>query len=187
MRLNLKKVSALTPYRNHVTMTTTLQTLRMPKGLWADLEATVIQQDRAFLTEVARSLGLPVTEVLRKCLGTGAPHPVAVLIGSPAEDAACCPWWTRSDQGCWKPCSRRRLTPTTACQLHLHAKSGSTTALGSDPRLAALPMLSPVQYNGELYWISKDVTYREDGTIEPTIQFKFIDHRGQRICVVAQA
>ena len=37
-----------------------LVTFRIPRGLWRDLEETVIQQDRQFLSEVARQLGLPV-------------------------------------------------------------------------------------------------------------------------------
>ena len=39
-----------------------IRLLRIPHGLWKDLEDTVIQQDRQFLTEVARNLGLPVKE-----------------------------------------------------------------------------------------------------------------------------
>ncbi len=177
-------------YQCRMTTTLSLQTLRVPKGLWADLEETVIQQDRAFLSEVARSLGLPVAEVLRKVLGTGAPQPIAVLIGSPSEDPACCPWWIKSAAGCWAPCTRQRLNPTSACQIHLHAITGPTLGIRSDPRFVTLPTLSPVRYNGNIYWVSEDAdthVYREDGSIESDIAFKFIEHRGQRICVVVQA
>lgn len=163
---------------------TTLQTLRLPRGLWADLEDTVIQQDRQFLTDVARSLGLPVPEVLRKCLGTGAPQ--AVLIGSPNDEAGSCPWWSRTDDGCWRPCGRLRLSPLSPCQLHTHAAKGPALCLGSDRYLTTLPTLNPILYEGELFWVSGDPdipVYREDGTIEPDREFKFIDHQGQRICV----
>jgi len=152
-------------------------TLRIPRGLWADLEETIIQQDRQFLTEVARSLGLPVQEVLRKILGTGAPQPVAVLSGT--VDTDLCPWWTRSAHGLWRPCCRLRLNPTSACQEHM--RNQHAASLESD--LSALPTLQPVNYDGNIYWINEDTVYREDGTIEPSRKFKFIDHRGQRICV----
>ena len=157
---------------------TTLQTLRIPRGLWTDIEETVIQQDRQFLTEVARSLGLPVPEVLRRCLGTGAPH--AILTGS--ADTEICPWWNLSVDGLWQPCGRLRLTPTSPCQLH---QIPGSAALGSS--LSHLPTLQPVKYNGEIYWIGDDVVYRENGRVESDIQFKFIDHQGQRICIAVRS
>ena len=168
-------------------MTTTLQTFRVPKGLWLDLEETVIQQDRQFLTEVARQLGLPVADVLKKCLGTGAPHSIAVLVGSPTEEFGACPWWTRSEDGLWRPCMRSRLTPVTTCQIHLHATTDSSSCLDSDARIAALPTVKPIRFEQRLYWVSDDPNtyiYREDGTVEPTMRFKYIQHRGQRLCVV---
>ena len=155
---------------------TSLQTLRIPRGLWADLEETIIHQDRQFLTEVARTLGLPVAEVLKKCL---IPEKVACLIGEPTEER--CPWWQRSTDGMWRPCGRLRLTPQEPCQLHQHGTADS--CLASD--LSDLPKLQPVSYEGVIYWISDDpdvYTYREDGTIS-TLEFKFIEHRGSRICV----
>lgn len=167
-------------------MTSTLQTLRVPKGLWADLEETVIQQDRQFLTEVARSLGLPVAEVLKKCLGTGATQTIAVLIGSPTEEFGACPWWTRSEDGLWKPCLRSRLTPTTACQFHLHAATGPSSCLGSDALLDTLPTVKPMRFAQRIYWVSDGpdtCVYREDGMIESELVFKYIQHRGQRIGV----
>jgi len=162
---------------------TTLHTLRMPRGLWADLEESVIQQDRQFLTEVARTLGLSVPDVLKKCLGTGAPQTVC-LIGDPSEDLGCCPWWNRSIDGMWSPCIRRRLTQSSPCQLH--TKASPSSRLSS--HLAALPRLQPVNYKGENYWVSDDHdTYREDGSFEPTLEFRFIEHRGHRICVAKPA
>jgi hypothetical protein len=156
----------------------TPQTLRIPRGLWTDLEETVIQQDRQFLTEVARSLGLSVPEVLRKCLGTGAPQTVQVL----TADCDQCPWWSR-EGNLWRPCPRQRLTPTSACQMH--GTTTETQQLGSSPLLASIPTATPVQYNGEIYWLheSEQIVFNEAGLQEPTLAFKFIDHRGQRICV----
>lgn len=163
--------------------TLTLQSLRVPKGLWTDLETTVIQQDRAFLTEVARDLGLPIAEVLRRCLGTGAPQQIAVLSGSPTEDPGCCPWWTRSDDGCWMPCKRLRLTPTAGCQIH--TKTNEQNRLGSDPHLASLPVLQPFRYEGQLFWFLQGLpVFREDGSREPTHRFTFVNFRGQRMCTI---
>ena len=161
---------------------TTLQTMRIPRGLWADLEETVIHQDRQFLTEVARSLGLPVAEVLKKCL---VPEKVACLVGEPTEER--CPWWYRSADGMWRPCGRLRLTPDGPCQTHQHAKAGPLTCLAPD--LADLPTLHPVSYEGLIYWVSDDpdaYTYREDGTIS-ALEFKYIEHRGSRILVCKSA
>lgn len=161
-------------------------TIRIPKGLWTDLEQAVIQQDRQFLTEVARSLGLPVAEVLRKCLGTGAPQKVAVLAGSPADDPAACPWWSRSEGGLWRPCARQRLSPTMSCEAHLHAKTGPDHCLGSDMTIATVAELQCGIYKDEIYWFSADDSthvYREDGSIEPDLKFKFANFRGRRVCI----
>jgi len=159
---------------------TTPHTLRIPRGLWADLEETVIHQDRQFLTEVARSLGLPVADVLRKCLGTGAPQTVQVLTS--AADCDRCPWWSR-EGGLWRPCQRQRITSTSACQMH--GTSSDTQQLGSSQFLESIPTATPVHYDGEIYWLHEpdQTVFNEAGIKEPTIAFKFIDHRGQRICV----
>jgi len=94
--------------------------------------------------------------------------------------------WQRSAAGMWRPCGRLRLAADQPCQLHQH--SHDSMRLAAD--LADLPTLHPVSYNGEIYWVPDDPeanTYREDGTIEPTLEFKYIEHRGQRILVVQRS
>ena len=153
--------------------------LRMPRGLWADLEDTIIQQDRAFLSEVARALGLPVAEVIKRCLGTGAPQ--AVLVGD--DEAGGCPWWEKTEL-LWRPCSRRRLTATSPCPVHTHSKPSPTLCLGSDDRLAAVEQATAFLWDGDLYWCSpiSGTTVREDGTLVP-FTFKQIEHQGSPIFV----
>ena len=155
-------------------------TLRMPKGLWADFEASIIQSDRQFLTEVARDCGLPVQEVIRRCLGTGERQ--AVLVGD--DDTAPCPWWDRSRDGLWKPCGRRRLTTTTPCQIHTSCVPGRSTCIRSDPRLHGSPVATPLLWNSEIYWIADAITFCEDGSRSP-IQFKTVVFQGSRIYVKA--
>lgn len=150
----------------------TLQTLRLPRGLWANLEETVIQQDRQFVSEVARSLGLPVQEVLRKCLGSGAPQAVPVSL-APAEHQ--CPWWVRSHEGCWRRCARQRISPTIACQQHIHARKNLLLCLDNDPYLSHLSPLQPVRFQDAIYWVGQDThVYREDGSIVSDLSFRRI-------------
>jgi hypothetical protein len=139
----------------------------------ADLETTVIMQDRQFLTEVARHLGLPVNEVLKRCLGTGVPQ--IAVVGS-LTDSEVCPWWDKHGEGLWKPCVRQRLSPTSPCQVHAHTTNGR---LGST---LLLPEAMPYRYEGEIYWVHDNLVFREDGSFA-SITFKFVKHRGQRICV----
>lgn len=144
-----------------------LQTLRLPRGLWADLEATVIQQDRQFLTEVARTLGLPVAEVLRRCLGTGAPQSVPILVGD-AESPGRCPWWQQYGDGLWRRCCRSRLSPTLPCAAHERSVPCPLTRLDSDPVIRALPRLQPARFGDRLLWYDPAnvaPTYNEDGTV----------------------
>lgn len=153
-------------------------TLRIPRGLLADLEETVIQQDRQFLSEVARSLGLSVPEVLRRCLGTGAPVPVPVLWAPPAtanSEPVACPWWECHGEGLWRPCPRLRLSPTMPCAVHERSVPCPLTKLASDPELKAMPTFDPVLHEGALYWVDPTGVhppFREDGTIETAGRIK---------------
>ncbi len=161
----------------------TSQTLRIPKGMWDDLEQSVIQQDRLFLTEVARSLGLPVQEVIRKCLGTSGASTVVPVLWMPPEsdDAECCPWWECHGEGLWRRCPRARLSPTMPCYMHERFTPCPLTRLQSDPYIKALPWRIPWRRDGTLYWIDPDrKTYplHEDGRIESNYLCRVIDHRG---------
>jgi len=159
-------------------------TLRIPRGLWADLEESIIQQDRQFLTEVARSLGLPVAEVLRKVLGTGAPQLVQVLAST--VDADRCPWWDRIGEGLWRPCCRQRMSGSQPCQIHASQSSSSPSSrrLGVDTHITNMPSLTPISYDGIIYWVSDDpdaCVFREDGAIAHDIEFRKVVHRGKTI------
>ena len=158
--------------------------MRIPRGLWKDLEESVIQQDRQFLTDVARSLGLPVADVLRKVLGTGASQLVQVLTS--ADDADQCPWWDRVGEGLWRPCCRQRMSATQPCQIHVRV-GPSNARLGIDSRVTNLPTLNPVLYEGIIYWVSDDpdvCVFREDGVIAHDLEFKKVLFRGKKTYAV---
>jgi len=168
-------------------------TLRIPKGLFADLEETVIQYDRQFLTEVARTLGLPITEVLRRCVGTGASTPIPVRWISPAsvsaddeeEDLPLCPWWTATGS-LWRPCHRQRLSPTLPCIQHECASTSKGYRLASDPFIMGLPKWWPVRFRGQLLWADPEglaPPLHEDGRPELEGRFRFIQHQGRRIAL----
>ena len=173
-------------------MTTHTKTLRIPKGLWADLEETVIQQDRQFLTEVARSLGLPVPEVLRRCLGTGATTPIPVLwipsaSSSNEEDPDTCPWWSSTPNGAlWRPCHRPRMAPALPCCQHEGAASSARHKLATDPFITGLPKRWPVRFRSVIVWADPEgleTAVYEDGRPELEGRFRFIQHRGKRIAL----
>ena len=156
-----------------------LQTFRIPRGLWDDLEATVIQQDRQFLSEVARQLGLPVPEVLRRCLGTsGVSHPTPVLWApSTSTDPEPCPWWECHGDGLWRRCPRIRLSSTLPCQIHERCTPCPLARLNTDPYIRALPTRIPVRWADELYWVDPTGAhppFREDGSVEDRGVFKQI-------------
>jgi hypothetical protein len=172
-------------------------TLRIPKGLWADLEETIIQQDRQFLTEVARSLGLPIPDVIRRCLGTGAATAIPVLwtpFSTTEEDsdeevtspnATPCPWWTATG-ALWRPCPRARLSPTLPCLLHEGLTSSPTCRLGTDPFILALPKRWPVRFRSKLMWVDPlglEPPLHEDGRPDMEGQFRFLTQKGCRIAL----
>jgi hypothetical protein len=160
----------------------TLQMMRVPRYLWSDFEETVIHHDSQFLKEVARSLGLPANEVIRRCLGTGAA--AAILTGDIHTDR--CAWWDRYGGYLWRPCCRVRLTHSTACAVHMHSKPSHIVCLGSDSRITSLPIAHPYRWCGRLYWQTNTdpvATFREDGQREPSVSFIHVMFRGQRICV----
>lgn len=163
------------------------QTLRLPRGLWADLEDTVILHDRQFLTEVARSLGLPVGDVLRRCLGTGAPQAVPVLWGACAG-AERCPWWECRGY-LWRPCPRPRLSPTLPCAIHERSTPCPLALLETDPYIRQLPTYSPVRHEGVLYWwdpTGAGPVLCEDGSVVPDVEIRRCDFRGRSVLVWVQ-
>ena len=157
-----------------------LQTLRIPRGLWADLETCVLQQDRLFLTDVARTLGLPVPEVLRRCLGSGVTQAVPVLWSDPkTNEPEQCPWWECHGDGLWRRCPRLRLSGTLPCQIHERCTPCPLARLHSDPELLDMPFFLPVRHGSQLYWVDptgEQLPFREDGTLEATLRFKRIRH-----------
>jgi len=151
--------------------------MRLPRGLWTDLETTVIHQDRQFLSEVARALGLPVGEVLKRCLGTGAAQPV--LIGDTSTGR--CPWWALQGS-LWRPCGRQRLTDTSPCAIH--ARSTTHCRIGTDPYIKALARAKPYRYEGSIYWVASPTSvFKEDGSVEPCLRFKQIEFKGAPMIV----
>lgn len=163
-----------------------MKTFRIPKGLWDDLEETIIRQDRSFLTEVARSLGLPVADVLRRCLGTGANQVVPVLWMSEKEsepDENKCPWWDLHG-AIWRPCCRIRLSPFLPCYKHERAHSSPTTKIRSDPYIAQLPLRFSIRRNGKIFWVSEtDPTpLSEDGFITEGKCY-IVSHNGKKIAI----
>jgi len=149
--------------------------LRMPRGLWDDLETTVIQQDRQFLTEVAHSLGLPPSEVIRRCLGTGG-VPTQVVSLPPPCDSEICPWWECYGDGLWRRCAHLRLSALLPCLIHERCKQSAVARLDSDPIINELPWAQPVRYRGHLYWVdpANGFARREDGSHVVSGYFKWL-------------
>lgn len=169
-------------------MTTVYETLRLPRSLWENLEEATILWDRQFLTEVARSLGLPPAEVIRKVLGTGAPASVPVLWTTTAAGPApaACPWWECHGDGLWRRCPRVRLSPTLPCCVHERCTPCPLARLDSDPFIKALPVLWPVRRQGTLFWADPNgeaFPFHEDGRLETGGRFRFSEHRGKRIAL----
>lgn len=129
----------------------------------------MIQQDRQFLTEVARSLGLPVQDVLRRCLGTTGTA-VPTLWSSPELDtfSDLCPWWECHGSGLWRRCPRLRLAPAVPCQIHERSVPGPLLRINSDPHIVDLPWYTPVTWNDNLYWVDPTGdgrAFHEDGRL----------------------
>lgn len=162
-----------------------LQTLRLPRGLWEDLEQTIISWDRMYLTEVARELNLPVQEVLRRILGTGSAQKVAVLMAADSLDT--CPWYDCLGDGLWRPCARQRMTATGPCQFH--ERPGSLSKLDVDVLSLGLGVVTPYRYKGRIYWSSEEPgspVFREDGTLETGFRFGYftnVDGERLPICI----
>ena len=154
-------------------------TLRLPRGLLQDLEETIIQQDRQFLTEVGMSLGLSRPEIaamIRQVLGTGAPQVLPALWASTADPATFCPWWECHGDGIWRKCPRHRISPSLPCPIHERAVPCPLTRLGMDPFIMNLPHFQPVSHKGRLFWVSSDgmACYNEDGTVPTDGAIRYI-------------
>lgn len=146
--------------------------IRIPRGLWDDLEQTVIYMDRQIVAAIARELGLNVAETIRRILGTGSPQLVMIS----AEPLDPCPWYDLVGGTRWRPCIRQRMGPTRPCQFH--ERPGPKHALMVDAE-----EIEPFIVDDRIYWTSdvKDnITYREDGTIETEFKILFFNDDGVR-------
>jgi hypothetical protein len=185
----------------------TFITLRLPRGILEDLQETVIQQDRQFLTEVGLSMGLSRSEIgamIRMVLGTGAPQTIPVLWAPPAWDPTAtdaatddteeeadarpykhfCPWWERHGEGLWRRCPRHRIGPQLPCPIHERSLPCPLTRVYTDPVIQELPLLYPFTHDGRLFW-TRDTPgapcYNEDGTVPTDGTICFVTFRGQRV------
>lgn len=168
----------------------TYMTMRMPKGLFEDLESTLIESDQRFIQEVCRSLGFSPADTqtaVRRVLGTGTPQAMPVLWTpkslNPAETTAIgpefCPWWDRiGADGLWRRCPRHRLAPNLPCVTHERAVPCAGMRLDSDPFIRALPAMIPVEHDETLYWVGKETgspCYRdEDGSAPTDGTFRYV-------------
>jgi hypothetical protein len=155
-------------------------TLRIPQGLWNDLETSIIKKDQQFLKEVARSLGLPIQDVLRKCL-TGKPTQVPVLWMN-HDDPQQCPWYT-SRGSLWFPCQRKRLSPNLPCCIH--ERPSENTCLNTDPILQSAIRRIPVTRNKCLYWVDPQSgsALHENGMLDSSGIFIITLFKGKRIAI----
>lgn len=160
--------------------------MRIPKGLWDDLEETVIHQDRLFLTDVARSCGLPVQEVLKRCLGTGSLQSVPTLWIPPESSEEACPWYDCHGGNLWKRCTRMRLSPSLPCYKHERTVRSAVNRTHDDPFIRSLPSFVPVRRNGILYWVDpsrKGATLHEDGSPVMDGEIRFTTYNGRRVAI----
>lgn len=161
-----------------VSITSMTTTLRIPRGLWNDLEESVIKQDRIFLAEVARALGLPFQEVMRK-VGPATTVMPTLWVGD-ASDPTRCPWYTRRGESVWFPCQRLRLSPTMPCCVH--ERQGPCDSLVN--KLEQKPKAFPVVRKGVLYWVTEDGTaYDEAGSEITNGLFRFMTFREKKIAL----
>jgi hypothetical protein len=170
-------------------MTSLELTLRIPRGLWHDLEESVYQQDRQFLTEVARSLGLPPADVIRRCLGVMGQQTALPILWTPAQSElpAACPYWDCRGDGLWRRCSRLRLSSTLPCGFH--ERTTCRTALDSDPTLQTMETRTPVLWQGALYWVDPTGAappFNEEGFVVDC-RFKRIRDRDDEVIWVRYA
>ena len=159
------------------------RTLRIPKGLWDDLEEVVILQDRQFLTDVARSLGLPVQDVLKKCLGTRPTLTSIPALWMTDEEPTRCPWWNLYGS-LWRPCPRQRLSASLPCCKHERSTTTATQKIASDPSLASLTMRVPVLHEDALYWVDETgQPLHEDGRVVEDVTVRFTEFKGKRVAI----
>jgi len=156
-----------------------METLRIPKGLWEDLETSVIAQDRQFLIEVARSLGLPVQEVLRKCI---RPVPTSVPVLWYTNTVDQCPWYSARGS-LWFPCVRQRLSATLPCCVH---ERPGDYLHKSDPLILGATQWISVRRKNIIYWVDptgKEAPLTEDGRPVTEGTFRLSTFRGKKIAL----
>lgn len=167
-------------------MEISFETLRIPRGLWKDLEDTIIESDKKFLEEISRTLGLNKNEVFAHCgYGKGGggerksiPCCILGIEQDDSDEKLRCPWYSKIGH-IWEPCIHLRMSESTPCPLHIFTNPSNKYALRNSPFIQSLPVVQKIFYNDDLYWVlfnGKQTThvFREDGTLDETLKFRWI-------------
>lgn len=132
---------------------------RIPAALWESLQEVCARHDQQFLQEVSRFLGVPVSELKRRVLGTRGVATTVVVQESPWWYGTCCAamekkgiFWMRcgaaaeADGQCW---AHRR-----------------NTTRYDDHDISSLPTYTSVRIEGQTMWVDKEGrAYNQFGNI----------------------
>jgi len=133
---------------------------RIPALLWESLQDLCFKQDRQFVQDVSRIIGVPVDDIRKRVLGVRGTK-TAVLV----EEG---PYWAKK-QCCgmvhedvfWKRCGFVSEA-NGFCWTH----QDPAPLRYDDPSFATLPTLSPYRLEGAVVWVRKDGTvYTETGDV----------------------
>ena len=128
--------------------------LRLPVGLLDSLKTHCFNIDRRFLSSVSRITSIPVENLRKRILGSGAQVPIFV-------DKE--PWWTSTQcasmevEGLlWKRCGSVSES-NGYCWKHRDGK----TMRYDDTQFQKQSLLKPYRLNGAVVWVAKDGTVRD--------------------------
>lgn len=148
-------------------MATTPITRRMPIGMLDHLQTICARQDQQFISDVARILDIPTSDMRRKILGVLGTPTTVFTESNPWWMDTQCPIMSQSPCGMWKRCGNMSESHGT-CWKHRTTKG----PVYSDPIFTKMEDRIPFRYNNEVYWAAKDGSVL-DSTGSIVMDFKF--------------
>ena len=136
-----------------------IENQRIPLGLWDSLQEVCAQNDRRFIKDVARIIGVDASDIRKRVFGVRGIQTTVAVEDGPWWSAAQCPVMTKQVGCMWQRCTAN-CSPSGFCWDHRTFRPSDFLKLHTDSFFQSLDKRHPYMYNDEVVWVSE-----KDGSV----------------------
>ena len=136
-----------------------IENQRIPLGLWDSLQEVCAQNDRRFIKDVARIIGVDASDIRKRVFGVRGIQTTVAVEDGPWWSAAQCPVMSKQVGSMWQRCTAN-CSPCGFCWDHRSFRPSDMLKLHTDSYFQTLDKRHPYMYNDEVVWVSE-----KDGSV----------------------